>query len=67
MNFYYLGKNAIEAGVSIKDIFEMPVREKIGRAKYTLEEQVDSNLDKIETELKNEIESLISKEVDKNA
>ena len=67
MNFYYLGKNAIEAGVSIKDLFEMPVREKIGRAKYTLEEQVDSNLDKIETELKNEIESLISKEVDKNA
>jgi len=67
MNFYYLGKNAIEAGVNIKDLFEMPVREKIGRAKYTVEEQVNTNFNKIETELKEQIESLISKEVDKNA
>jgi V/A-type H+-transporting ATPase subunit A len=67
MNFYYLGKNAIEAGVNIKDLFEIPVREKIGRAKYTVEEQVNTNFNKIETELKEQIESLISKEVDKNA
>ena len=51
MNFYYLGKNAIEAGVSIKDLFEIPVRERIGRAKYTAEEQVDTAFDKIEAEL----------------
>jgi len=67
MNFYYLGKNAIEAGVSIKDLFEIPVRERIGRAKYTAEDQVDTAFPKIEAELKEQIEALISKEVDKNA
>ncbi|TYQ14988.1 UNVERIFIED_CONTAM: V/A-type H+-transporting ATPase subunit A [Acetivibrio alkalicellulosi] len=67
MSFYYQGKKAIESGVSIKDLFDIPVREKIGRAKYTTEDQVNSHIYNIETELKNEIESLISKEVDKNA
>jgi V/A-type H+-transporting ATPase subunit A len=67
MNFYYLGKNAVESGVNIKDLFEIPVREKIGRAKYTTEDQVNTAFPEIESELKEQIEALISKEVDKNA
>ena len=67
MDFYYQGKKAIESGVSIDDLFDLSVREKIGRAKYITEDQVNTHLYKIETELKEQIESLISKEVDNNA
>ncbi|WP_459076747.1 V-type ATP synthase subunit A [Herbivorax alkaliphila] len=67
MDFYYQGKKAIEAGVGIKELFDLPVRERIGRSKYTIEDQVNTNLYKIETELKEQIDSLISKEVGKNA
>jgi V/A-type H+-transporting ATPase subunit A len=63
LEFYYKGKKAIEAGVSIKDLFELPVRERIGRAKYTPEDQVESSFNEIENELNNQIEALISKEV----
>ncbi|RXE58863.1 V-type ATP synthase subunit A [Acetivibrio mesophilus] len=63
LGFYYSGKKALDAGVSIKELFELPVREKIGRAKYTPEEQVNSHFNEIESELNNQIEALISKEV----
>lgn len=63
LGFYYKGKKAIEAGVSIKDLFDLPVRERIGRAKYTPENQVDSSFNEIEKELNDQIEALISKEV----
>jgi len=67
MAFYYQGKKAIEAGVSIKDLFNMSVRERIGRAKYTPEEEVDSVFYKIEAELNGQIEALVSKEGEQNA
>jgi V/A-type H+-transporting ATPase subunit A len=63
MSFYYLGKKAIENGASIKELFELPVRERIGRSKYTPEEQVDEVFDKIEADLKSQIEALSAKEV----
>ena len=63
LGFYYKGKKDIEAGVSIKDRFDLPVRERIGRAKYTPENQVDSSFNEIEKELNDQIEALISKEV----
>ena len=63
LGFYYKGKKAIEAGVSIKDLFELPVRERIGRSKYTPENQVKNTFDEIENELNDQIEALISKEV----
>ncbi len=64
MEFYYKGRNAIESGVNIKELFDIPVRERIGRAKYTPEEQVNDSFNEIETELDNQIEALISKEVE---
>jgi V/A-type H+-transporting ATPase subunit A len=67
MSFYYLGKKAIENGASIKELFELPVRERIGRSKYTPEEQVDEVFDKIEADLKSEIEALSAKEVEQYA
>ena len=64
MEFYYKGRNAIESGVNIKELFDIPVRERIGRAKYTPEEQVNDSFNEIETELDNKIAALISKEVE---
>lgn len=63
MGFYYKGKKALEAGASIKDLFNLPVRERIGRAKYTPEEQVNHAFYNIEEDLNRQIEALVSKEV----
>lgn len=62
MAFYYQGKKAIEAGAGIKELFSLPVRERIGRAKYVPEEQVNDVYYKIESELAEQIEALTSKE-----
>jgi len=63
LGFYYKGKKAVETGVSINELFNIPVRERIGRAKYTPEDEVNSKFYEIETELNDQIESLMSKEV----
>jgi len=63
MSYYYKGKKAIEAQVDIKELFALPVRERIGRAKYTREDQVDTAFDDIELELSRQIDALVSKEV----
>ena len=63
MAFYYKGKEALEEGASIRDLFTLTVREKIGRCKYTVEEEVDSVFSEIEEELDKQIEALVSKEV----
>lgn len=52
------GQEALNEGVDIEDIIEMPVREKIGRAKY-IEEKHLSKFEEIEKELQNEIQALI--------
>lgn len=62
MAFYYSGKKAIEMGADIEELFNLPVRERIGRAKYTPEGEVDSVFYSIETELKEQIDALVSKE-----
>ncbi|NLL80776.1 MAG: V-type ATP synthase subunit A, partial [Tissierellia bacterium] len=58
--FYDEGLRALESGVYLKDIENMEVREKIARAKYTREEEIDK-IDQIQKELKEEIDELISK------
>jgi V/A-type H+-transporting ATPase subunit A len=62
MAFYYKGKKALEAGVPIRELFALPVRERIGRAKYTPEEEVESLFNDIENQLNKEMEELVSKE-----
>jgi len=63
LDFYYKAKNALSNGADIRQIFNLPVREKIGRAKYIPEEQVSKAFSEIETELNNQMDALISKEV----
>jgi len=62
LEFYYKGKEALNAGVGIKELLEIPVRERIGRAKYTPEGQVNQVFDEIEKDLTKQIDALVSKE-----
>ena len=39
MQFYYLGKQALKQGAKITELFDLPVRERIGRAKYIPENE----------------------------
>ena len=63
LSFYYKGKKALEAGAAIKEIFSIPARDRIGRAKYTTEDQVDSAFASIESDLSLQMEQLTSKGV----
>lgn len=62
LGFYYRGKKALEAGAGIGDMFDIPVRERIGRAKYTRESEVDAVFEEIEKELDQQMDALVSKE-----
>jgi len=61
MDFYYKGKKAIEAGADIKDLFSMPVRERIGRVKYVHEQDIDNTFAEMENQLDEQINALIKK------
>ena len=58
IGYYQRCRDAINDGVDIEDLLEIPVREKIGRAKY-IEEKNLSVFDEIEAELVKEIQALI--------
>ena len=60
--FYETGVDALEKGAPIGDIVKAQVRERIGRFKYTLEENVDGEYEKIQQELAKELSSMIGKE-----
>ena len=53
--FYNQAKGALATGASIHDLLKMPVRERIGRFKYTLEENLDAEYDDITEALCHEI------------
>jgi V/A-type H+-transporting ATPase subunit A len=58
LEYYDLGMKALDKGVYLKDIENMPIREKIARAKYIEEENLDQ-IDAISTELESDINKLI--------
>ncbi len=64
LNFYYRGQKALEAGASIRDIFGIPARERIGRAKYCKESEMDQTIDSIEKDLAEQMDGLVSKEAE---
>lgn len=59
MEFHHLGDRALESGAELSQIINLPVRERIGRAKYIQEENLDE-LDQIMKELRDEMSSLMS-------
>jgi len=60
LNFYDQGMRALKQGVYLKDILNMDVRNRIARAKYIAEDNIDE-IDKINEELVASIDNLISK------
>jgi V/A-type H+-transporting ATPase subunit A len=62
LDYYHMAQDAVRKGVDLKSIFEIPVREKIGRAKYVPQDQIDKEYDIIEKELSDQMDALLSKE-----
>ena len=60
LKFYDEGNRGLEAGAYLKEISEIPVREKIARAKYMPESDLDKMND-ILNEIENEVDNLINK------
>ena len=64
LTFYKEAGEAIKQGVAIQKISKLDVIERIGRAKYVEEENVDKSYDEIEAEIKKEVAELIRKGAD---
>lgn len=62
LEFYNLGKNAIDNGVRYKNIISLPIKEKIGRAKYIEENEIDT-FDNLIKDLKQEFKQLVKGEI----
>ncbi len=60
--FYDKSADALNRGASIRNILNMEVREKIGRFKYTLPENIDSEFENIMDALTSEVEEAVGKE-----
>ena len=60
--FYEEGAAALKEGVQINDLVKLPVREKIGRYKYTLEDNLTGEYEAVDKELTAEIAGLVGKE-----
>lgn len=59
IEFYHLGQRALDSGAEFSQVVSLPVRERIGRAKYISEDQLEQ-LDEILNELKEQMSSLMS-------
>lgn len=59
LEFHKQGQRALEAGAEFSEIVNLPIRERIGRAKYVPEEELDT-LDEIMKDLREEMSSLIT-------
>ena len=64
LTFYAEAGEAIKQRVPIQKITKLDVVERIGRAKYVEEANVDKSYDEIEADIKNEVKDLIAKGAD---
>lgn len=62
MGFYYKARDAVRAGAGINEIFNLPVRERIGRAKFVPEDKVSQVYDEMEKDLETQMDALTAKE-----
>ncbi|HOL85372.1 MAG TPA: V-type ATP synthase subunit A [Thermoclostridium caenicola] len=62
MGFYYKAREAVRAGAGINEIFNLPVRERIGRAKFVPEDKVSQVYDEMEKDLETQMDALTAKE-----
>ena len=59
LHFYHKAGKAIEQGVSIHKLIQVPVLERIGRAKYIRERNVTKEYDEILSDIDSQIDELI--------
>ena len=64
LKFYEEAGKAVKEGVSILKITKLPVIERIGRAKYFPENEVDKAFDDIEASIESELKDLIKREAE---
>ncbi|MBQ9607204.1 MAG: V-type ATP synthase subunit A, partial [Lachnospiraceae bacterium] len=57
-------RDALTKGASIEKLVAMDVREAIGRFKYTAEDHIDGEFDKINAELSKEIQQVLAEKED---
>jgi V/A-type H+-transporting ATPase subunit A len=62
LNFYDKSKAALAKGADIEKLITMPVREDIGRFKYTPEEEIEKEYKRIHDKLDEEIDQVMEKE-----
>ena len=60
LSFYYESEKIIKNDIDIEELIDLPVREKVGRAKYISENQLQK-FEELEREMKEEIEKLAIK------
>jgi V/A-type H+-transporting ATPase subunit A len=58
MTFYYKGQEALEKEVELKSLKDLPVREKVAKAKFVSEEKLDE-IESITSEVEKSIEELV--------
>ncbi len=63
LTYNHLGKKALDAGVSMEQVFDISARERIGRAKDVPEDEYTAQYDRIDELMHTEIEELIAREV----
>jgi len=59
IRFHHLGMEALKKGAPMNKLFNLPVRETIARMRY-LEEKNISDIDKIEEQIKKEVNDLFT-------
>lgn len=59
LEYYDKSMEALENGADIEDIAALPIREKIGRFKYTPEEEITAESEKIEGELVRQLSEIV--------
>ncbi len=59
--FYDLGQQALEQGVAISQIIDLPVRERIAKAKFIAENEFDARWQEIFNEIRESFEHLMAK------
>jgi V/A-type H+-transporting ATPase subunit A len=60
--YYEQAVAALEKGAPLQELIDLPVREQIGRFKYTLEDHVDAEYAEVEKALQTEITKALGKE-----
>ncbi len=67
MAYYYQGRDVLKYDVEINDLINIPIREKIGRARFVLEKDFDAHYEQLENELLSQMNGLKTKGGESNA